>query len=131
MAQFKEEEPDLVLAALTTLSRVATSSARGLSELNEGLASMRVRRLGGWSWRRIMSEAEAPNPLAQLTRIVTDLARTCGGLRRALAVGLRQEGMQVTEIAAMFEVSRQRVSALIRPRGAVADALEELEEPVE
>ena len=34
----------------------------------------------------------------------------------ALAVGLRKEGMQVTEIAALFGVSRQRVSALIRPR---------------
>jgi predicted transcriptional regulator len=51
-----------------------------------------------------------------LTTIATNFGRASGAFRRALAIGLRQEGMQVTEIAALFGVSRQRVSALIRPR---------------
>ncbi len=115
-AEFGETREDPVVQALTTLSDVAASSADDLIGLNEDLAVLRNHRVRGRSWHRIISDADAPNPLSALTTIATDFARASGGFRRALAVGLRKEGMQVTEIAALFGVSRQRVSALIRPR---------------
>jgi predicted XRE-type DNA-binding protein len=107
---------DPVVTALTTLSDVAASSADDLIGLNEHLDAIRSRRIRGWSWHRIISDVDVPNPLSLLTTIATNFARASGAFRRALAVGLRKEGMQVTEIAALFGVSRQRVSALIRPR---------------
>jgi hypothetical protein len=107
---------DPVVMALTTLSDVATSSAEDLMGLNEHLDTIRNHRVRGWSWHRIISDDAIPNPLAVLTSIATNFARASGAFRRALAVGLRKEGMQVTEIAGLFGVSRQRVSALIRPR---------------
>jgi hypothetical protein len=131
MVDSLEVELDPVLLALTNLSEVATSSASDLAELNENLAILRRNRLQGWSWRRIIADAESPNPLALLTKIAADLARACGGFRRALAVGLRREGLQVTEIATLFVVSRQRVSALLRP-GAGGDGDgdgEEIDDP--
>ena len=110
-------EADPVLEALTSLSHVATSSADDLTALNEDLQRVRQRRLQGSSWRHIMAEGGSPHLLATLTKIVADLGLACGGFRRALALGLRREGLQVTEIGTLFHVSRQRVSALIRTYG--------------
>jgi hypothetical protein len=111
-----ESGEDLVVAALAALSDVAASTADDLISLNENLAALRNDRVRGRSWHRIISDVDPPNPLPSLTTIATNFARASGAFRRALAVGLRKEGMQVTEIAALFGVSRQRVSALIRPR---------------
>jgi hypothetical protein len=107
---------DPVVAALVALCDVAVSSADDLISLNEDLVALRNHRVRGRSWHRIISDVDPPNPLPSLTTIATNFARASGGFRRALAVGLRNEGMQVSEIAALFGVSRQRVSALIRPR---------------
>jgi hypothetical protein len=111
-----ETGEDPVVAALAVLSDVAASSADDLISLNEGLAALRNHRVRGRSWHRIISDGDSPNPLPTLTTIATNFARASGAFRRALAVGLRKEGMQVSEIAILFGVSRQRVSALIRPR---------------
>ena len=111
-----ETGEDPVVAALSALSDVAASSADDLISLNENLAALHNHRVRGRSWHRIISDVDSPNPLASLTTIATNFGRASGAFRRALAIGLRQEGMQVTEIAALFGVSRQRVSALIRPR---------------
>jgi len=118
MAEDQETQKDPVLTALTSLSDVAQSGAGDLVDINQDLAQMRQHREQGWSWRRIVSDGEVLGSLSLLTKIASDLARGIGGLRRALAVGLHREGMQVTEIASLFEVSRQRVTALIRPRDA-------------
>jgi hypothetical protein len=111
-------EGDPVITALTTLSHVAKSSADGLLGLDEDLTTIREQRLSGWSWRRIMDHSESAKPLSSITEIASTFARASGGFRRALAVGLRKEGLQVSEVAALFDVSRQRVSALLRPRDA-------------
>jgi hypothetical protein len=111
-----ETGEDPVVMALAVLSDVAASSAGDLISLNENLAALRNHRVRGRSWHRIISDDDSPNPLPSLTMIATNFARASGAFRRALAVGLRKEGMQVSEIAALFGVSRQRVSALIRPR---------------
>ena len=118
MAELLKVEEDPVLEALTSLSDVATSSAEDLATLNEDLLRVRQRRLQGSSWRHIMVDGGSPHMLSTLTKIVADLGRACGGFRRALALGLRSEGLQVTEIGSLFRVSRQRVSALIRSNGA-------------
>jgi predicted XRE-type DNA-binding protein len=128
-ADSRDAPDDPVVAALTNLSEVATSSADNLMGLNEDIATLHSRRRRGWSWNRIISDADSPNPLAALTAIATNFARASGGFRRALALGLRKEGMQVTEIASLFGVSRQRVSALIRPRPQ--DENEEMDEQLD
>ena len=121
MSEAEVLEQDPVLQALVTLSDAATSGANHLTVLNEDLAAVRAHRMRGWSWRRILADADLANPLSSLTKVAADLARACGAFRRALALGLRREGMQVTEIASLFDVSRQRVSALLRPGSLEAD----------
>ena len=115
MSDVQGSEQDPVLEALASLSDAATTGATHLTVLHEDLLAVRAHRLGGWSWRRIVSDANLSNPLSSLTAVAADLARACGAFRRALAGGLRREGLQVTEIASIFDVSRQRVSALLRP----------------
>src|ERR1700677_2073207 len=130
MVDSLEAQQDPVLEALANLSEVATTSASDLADLNEDLAILRRNRLQGWSWRRIIADDNSPNPLSLLTKIAADLARACGGFRRALALGMRREGLQGTEIATLFEVARQRVTALLRPGGAGGpDDSEAPEEP--
>jgi hypothetical protein len=111
-----EAEQDPVLDAITTLSDIATSSANDLAVLQDELDDMKRHRAQGLSLRHILSAPDAPKVLSTLGAIATNLGRASGSFRRALAMGLRREGMQVTEVANLFEVSRQRVSALIRPR---------------
>ncbi len=114
MAEEANIEEDPVLDALTGLSEAAAAGASDLNELNGDLAEIRQSRLEGSSWRHIIAHTSAPKSLSLMTKLIADLALACGGFRRALAHGLRREGLQVTEIAAIFKVSRQRIGALIR-----------------
>lgn len=116
MTDTQSSDEDLALDALTELSDVAESSAAELSAVRDDLSTMRHRRLQGWSWRRIISSTNASNPLTVVSRIAAQIGRASGRFRRALARALRSEGMRLTEIGRLLEVSRQRVSALVRNR---------------
>jgi len=121
-----KQDGDSVDAALAELSDVAASSATELISLQEDLDEIRGYRMRGRPWRHIISDTDSPNPLSLLTKVAANVSRAGGAYRRALAVGLRKDGMQVTEIARLFDVSRQRVSALLRPRdsGPEEDSIE-------
>jgi hypothetical protein len=109
-------ETDPTLNAITALSEAVVSSADDLKLVDQELKTMRRRRLRGWSWRRIVAASGSVNPLGVTIRIAATLGQSSGVFRRTLALALRQEGMKVTEIASLFAVSRQRVSALVHPR---------------
>jgi hypothetical protein len=106
---------DPALHALTSLSETATEGANQLHAIDADISAMKEQRKRGWSWSRVISAADSPNPLSIVARIASDLSRANGALRRALARALRDEGTQLTEIARLFGVTRQRVSALLRP----------------
>jgi hypothetical protein len=128
VASTKHDEEDPVLTALAELSATAASSADELNRLDEVLTSMVRSRRSGLSWRRILvagppehpaSEPPAAmsrDPMSAIARIAADLGRANSGLRRALVRALQRDGMQISDIANVFSVSRQRVGALLRPR---------------
>ena len=105
---------DTATIALDHLANAADEGVAELQELQRDLRNMREHRLRGWSWRQVMSTASVPKPLVRMARIASDLGAAGGSFRRALAQTLRSEGMQVSAIADLFDVSRQRVSTLIR-----------------
>jgi hypothetical protein len=109
-------EQDPTLDALTSLSEAAASSAKDLNVLDEELAAMRRHRRQGWSWRRIVASNGEASTVSAAASIAANLARAAGRFRRGLARALHNEGMQINEIATLFAVSRQRVSALTRAR---------------
>jgi hypothetical protein len=110
------ESPDPTLNAIVALSDAASSSVNDLELLNHELGMMRRRRRRGWSWRRIVLASGSANPLGATMRVVTTLGQAGGALRRSLAQALRHEGMTLTEIAKLFDVSRQRVGSLFHAR---------------
>jgi hypothetical protein len=116
-------EHDVALDALDTLSDVAATSIEGLTEVQTQLAQVRRRRRRGWTWRRIVSSEDSPKPLEKVTAIAANLAIASAEFRRGLAHSLRNEGLQLTKIAPLLEVSRQRIGALLRPRRQHGDPL--------
>ena len=116
MTESDDAEQDPALDALTALSKAAESGADDLNLVKDRLAVMSRHRRRGWSWRRIATSADAVTPLSIAARVLADFGRAVGGYRRALATALRDEGVKVTEIADLLDVSRQRISALVRPR---------------
>jgi hypothetical protein len=116
MTDAGDAQEDLTLKALTTLSEVTLRTVDELNAVTDDLVAMQRRRRRGWSWRRILSSAPAPNPLTSVAGIASNLGRASGDFRRALIRSLRIEGMRITEVATLLEVSRQRVSALVHSK---------------
>ena len=117
MSDIKDaEQGDPALEALTTLSEVASASATELGAVGDELIAMKQRRRRGWSWHRILSSSSSSSLFSDLARTVTKLGSASGAFRRTAARALQKEGMQIKAIASLFAVTRQRVSALIRPQ---------------
>jgi DNA-directed RNA polymerase specialized sigma24 family protein len=73
-------------------------------------------RADGQSWREVVSAEERPLILELISQNLDDLYQAGGRLRRAQARALRADGMSMEQIARLFGVTRQRVSALLKPR---------------
>lgn len=111
-------DQDPATDALDHLADVAKSSAAELHDVENGLHQMSERRQRGWTWRQIIATSDGTSVLAHCTRITATLASAMGAFRRGLATSLHREGMPVTSIAEVFEVSRQRVSTLINSKSS-------------
>ena len=117
MADGMVAQGDPTLDADEETSEAVSSGADGLSDFHDDLSRMRRRR-----GRRLVV---ATDPLGRgsgklalhggprSSRVLPAPSESSG---RWLADALRSEGMSVTYIAALLDVSRQRVSALVRPR---------------
>ena len=115
MPAMTESSPNPVSEAVAALKEVAAVSADQLDALQDDLTTIQSHRRRGSSWRHIIATDDIPKPLVRISAIVARLALAGGALRRTLALALREEGMPIKEIASRFEVSRQRISALVRP----------------
>jgi DNA-directed RNA polymerase sigma subunit (sigma70/sigma32) len=77
---------------------------------------MRAEREAGRSYREI--ETVGRPLLVEMARDnLAALVEAGGRLRRAEARALHAEGLTMEQIAELFGVSRQRVSALLKPGG--------------
>jgi transposase len=103
-----------VLEALDALLAVLRESARrNLDATRRAQTIQRLRQRGG-SYREILGRVER-ELIHQVTRENLDaLLQASSRLRRAEAKALYGEGMTMEQIAALFGVTRQRVSVLLR-----------------
>ena len=67
----------------------------------------------GENWAEVMGPHHTPQLIEATNDLIDDLMRLGAELRRVLARGLYAEGLSMEEIASMYGVSRQRVSAII------------------
>jgi len=111
--------PDAATAfidALDDLDMALDDALRMIGEMRGRCAAIRAAHAHGNRLREIVSAERTP-PLVQLLTRTTSLLHSYGNrVRRAEAQALHDEGMTMEEIAALFGVSRQRVSALLRDR---------------
>lgn len=107
-------DSDKVLDALDALLAVLRESTRRNQEATRRAQTiLRLRHHGG-SYREILGRVER-ELIHQVTRENLDgLLQASSRLRRAEARALYVEGMTMEQIAALFGVTRQRVSVLLR-----------------
>ena len=106
-------------ADATELSTVAGEIDQAAAEGEE--AAQAVRQLAearrrGESWKAIISEGEAPKTVRAVMGAAERLAASAGQFRRIVARGLSREGRSTRDIGRLFEISHQRVSAILGRR---------------
>ena len=105
---------DPVLEALEGLVRALSNNRARIEATLARAERIREQREAGLSYREIESGQERPL-IVELTRDnLAALVEAGSRLRRAEARALHAEGMTMEQIAELFGVSRQRVSALLR-----------------
>ncbi|WP_448626666.1 hypothetical protein [Geodermatophilus sp. URMC 64] len=120
-------EPD---AATSALADLVTS----IDDCIERLSAARVRaeelleaRGEGTSWLELVTSETRPLVVESISTVLATLARAGSTFRREQAYSLQAEHVSINRIAALFGVTRQRISALLRERAqadepaAVAD----------
>ncbi|ABS03330.1 helix-turn-helix domain-containing protein [Kineococcus radiotolerans] len=110
------EVADPTLASLTALVTQVEESVRLLTLVGDRAGAVVRRRLAGDSYSEIVESKERPFIVEVITTAMSGLGEAGGQYRRAQARALRAEGVSVPDIARLFGVTRQRVSALLDDR---------------
>jgi transcriptional regulator with XRE-family HTH domain len=104
---------DPVLEALDALADVIDENVARAKAIKERIAHVREARERGMSYAEMAPEHEVP-----IVRLVSQSATALDTfgvrLRRALAQQLYNEGLTMEQVAQVFGVTRQRVSALLK-----------------
>lgn len=110
----KRDTPDEMLDALDALVRALQQNIEVNRKVIERAALITRRRQAGDGYIDIVTDAQSPLIVDMVNENLDRLARTGARVRRAEAKALHDEGMTMERIAALFGVTRQRVSALLR-----------------
>jgi hypothetical protein len=107
------DESDEALTALAELIDVLDANVRRSAQILERARYLRTLREAGLGWAKAVESAKRPLIVELLTSSIEDLHESSARFRRAHARALRAEGLTIEQIAGLFGVSRQRVSALL------------------
>ena len=110
-----------MLVALDALVEALRENIAADNEAIERAAHIRAQRARGLSYRAIVRSEEPPLIVELVCESLDRLSRNGANFRRAEAQALHDAGMTMAEIAELFVVTRQRVSALLRPRSDESD----------
>jgi hypothetical protein len=108
---------DPAVQALEELSAQIRRSIADLQAADERLAHLAELRASGRSWLDIVSNEDRPLVVETITRVLEDLGETGSRFRREEALALHRENVSTYRIGALFGVTRQRISVLVRDRG--------------
>ena len=101
-------------AALRELVAELDRCVEELTHARERAEELLVERRSGHSWTEIVSGEERPLVVERISTVLSSLARAGSAWRREQALALQAETMSINRIAAMFGVTRQRISTLLR-----------------
>jgi hypothetical protein len=77
-----------------------------------------AKRRAGRPWLEIVTGEARPLVVESISTVLGSLATAGHAWRRDQASALQAEGVSINRIAALFGVTRQRISALLRERDA-------------
>src|SRR5512132_3677863 len=103
-------------AAERALERLVDELDRCTAELTSarGRAEKLLReRRAGRTWTEIVTRESRPLVVERISTVLATLARAGHTWRREQAAALQREHVSINRIAAMFGVTRQRISALL------------------
>ena len=113
-AQADDEPATAALAALVT--ELDACIAR-LHHAHDRAARLQQHRRTGGAWLDIVTAESRPLVVESISAVMASLATAGHAWRREQARALHDEQVSINRIAALFGVTRQRISALLRETG--------------
>jgi len=107
-------EGDAVVDAIDDVSTAVEENVSDQEDLLSELGRMRDDRVAGVPLQESIGGPGQPRALVVLNRVAKRLTLGSARLRRALVASLVQEGENANAVAKRFEVSRQRISSILR-----------------
>ena len=109
-------QSDRTVTALRTLAGTFAAAAAELQGMAGRSAHLAGQLEAGATLDEVMGNESRPLIITRLTQLSDRLIEAGAEVRRAEAHQLREEGYTQDRIAETFGVTRQRVSALLKPR---------------
>ena len=104
--------------ALRALMEEIVACTAQLEQAHARAEDLLLMRQAGTSWEAIVTAEERPLIVEQISSVLGALNSAGADWRREQAAALQAEHVSINRIAAMFGVTRQRISALLRESGA-------------
>jgi hypothetical protein len=108
------DQDDRVLSALSGLVEAINTNAVVNKDILRRARQLETARRRGKSWKEITDEEDKPLIIEMLRGNQERLAVNGSRFRREQAKALREEGLTMDEIAALFGVTRPRIIALLK-----------------
>ena len=105
--------------AVQALARLVTTLDTCVTQLDDARTRARAllrERTTGRPWVEIVTAESRPLVVESISAVLGSLATAGHAWRREEAAALQSEDVSVNRIAAMFGVTRQRISTLLRER---------------
>jgi hypothetical protein len=107
---------DVASAALDDLVAELDRCVAELERARTRAGRLQRERAAGRAWLDIVTAEPRPLVVESISAVLGGLATAGHAWRREQAVALRAEQVSINRIAALFGVTRQRISALLRER---------------
>jgi hypothetical protein len=105
---------DAAAAALATLLTELDRCIAQLEHARDRAARLLQERRAGRPWLDVVTQESRPLVVESISSVLSALATAGHAWRRDQALALQSEDVSINRIAAMFGVTRQRISALLR-----------------
>lgn len=115
-----EDPADAAGRALAQLVDELEVVVSELTLARERALLLQEQRREGRTWYDIVSSEDRPLIVEQISSAMASLSTAGGQWRREQAAALSAEHVSINRIAALYGVTRQRVSALLRVHGGAA-----------
>jgi DNA-directed RNA polymerase sigma subunit (sigma70/sigma32) len=112
--QVSQGDREAFLRALSELDEALDVNIQRAERMKQRIAHIQSALAEGQPLREVVPREETPLLVELLTQSANNLSAYGSRVRRLEARALHQEGLTMEQIAKLFRVTRQRVSALLR-----------------